>query len=379
VGGALETARERASESTPEGALATAGLTDLEMDRSSALLSASWEIDLFGGVRRAVEASDARVGGALEGRRGVQLALIAEVARSYVQLRGDQRRLALAEKNTALQGQTRRRVSDLARVGLGSNLDVSRASAQLAATRALAPPLRASIRAAGHRLGVLTGRSPSALLDRLLASSPAVDPPDLVPSGLPSDLLRRRPDVRAAERRLAAATAEIGVRTADLYPRFFLTGGGGLGSTRFADLFESGSRTFSIGPRVTWPIFQGGRIRAGIAAAEADRDIRWAEYRQAVLLAVEDVENALVAYAEEELRRRALAEAAAESARAVTLATVVYDKGLESFLTVLDAERSLVEVEDRLAASETAVVLRLVGVYAALGGGWEAAESVGNS
>ncbi|MEO1082660.1 MAG: efflux transporter outer membrane subunit, partial [Acidobacteriota bacterium] len=371
LGGSASAERSRASETTPEGALAAAGLADLTQDRYGSFLSASWEVDLFGAVRRRTEAAVARVGEAEAAVAGVRLGLIAEVARTYVELRGAQRRLALAERSVDLQAQTARRVEDLHRVGLGSRLDAERARALVAGTRARLAPLRTSVRFAVHRLLVLTGRPPASLDGHLgLRPSALAEPPDLVPTGLPSELLRRRPDVLAAERRLAAATAEVGAATADRYPRFFLTGAGGFDSTSFSDLFESASRSWRLGPSIRWPIFQGGRLRAGVDAAEAGRAQAAAEYRQAVLLAVEDVENALVAYGEEELRRRALADAADASARATELALVVYDRGLESFLTVLDAERTQVELDDQLAASETGVLLRLVQLYAALGGGW---------
>ncbi|MEM8931741.1 MAG: efflux transporter outer membrane subunit, partial [Acidobacteriota bacterium] len=367
--------RSRASETTPDGALASTGLADLESSRYGLGLSAAWEVDLFGGVRRSIEAADAQVDVAIESRRGVLLAVVAEVARTYTMLRGDQRRLALVEKNIRLLDETRRRVVDLHRVGLGSRLDAERATAQWQTTRASAAPLRLSVRAAAHRLAVLTGRQPDALLDRLLASAPPIEPPDLVPVGLPSELLRRRPDVRAAERRLAASTATLGVATADLYPRFFLSGRAGTASSRFADVFDAVSRTWSLGPSISWPIFQGGRLRAGVAAAEAELTIAEAEYRHSVLRAVEDVETALVAYAEEELRRRALTDASAASREAADKARIVYDRGLDDFLTVLDAERTLTSTEDALAVAETGVVLRLIDLYAALGGGWQVAES----
>ena len=355
----------------PNGALAEAGLADLEDDAYFLGLSASWEIDLFGGIRRSVEAAEARIAVAEEGRRAVLLGVIAEVARTYTELRGTQRRLELAEKNVELQQGTYEVVQTRARVGLVSELDERRAAAQLEGTRSRVPPLRATVRMAAHRLAVLTGRSPAELLDTLLEVRPLSDPPDLVPVGLPSELLARRPDVRLAERQLAAATADVGVRTADLYPRFSLTGAAGLDSSSFADLFAGASRTWNLAAGLTAPIFQGGRIRAGIEAAEARTDAALAAYHQAVLSALEDVENALVNYAEEELRRRTLTEAAQASGRATELARILYDKGLEDYLTVLDAERNLTEVEDRLAQSETGVVLRLVGLYAALGGGWE--------
>ncbi|MEM8962691.1 MAG: efflux transporter outer membrane subunit, partial [Acidobacteriota bacterium] len=316
IGGSASAERARAGVSTPEGAIASAGFAELTQNRYDTFLSASWELDVFGGVQHATEAADARLDLAIEGVNGVVLGLIAEVARNYIDLRGNQRRLALAEENVALQTETARRVADLHRVGLGSKLDADRAQAQLAGTRARLAPLRASIRATTHRLAVLTGQPPHALLDRLSSTAPLAEPPDWVEVGVPTDLVRRRPDLRVAERRLAASTAEIGVATANLYPRFFLSGAGGLTTTEASDVLDVVNRTWRLGPSISWPIFQGGRLRAGVLAAEAERDAGWAEFRQAVLVAIEEVETALVGYVEEERRRRSLTEAAAASAEA---------------------------------------------------------------
>ena len=354
----------------PAPALARQGLAELEGESYDAGLEASWELDLFGGIRRSVEAAQAQVEMAEEGHHAVRLGVIAEVARAYFDLRGAQRRRALAEKNVGLLADTHRVVEVRAQVGLVSELDERRALAQVQTTRSLVPPIRAAERAAAHRLAVLTGRHPTALNSALLTPQPLTTAPTQVPVGLPSELLLRRPDLRLAERRLAAATAEIGVRTAALYPSFRLTGALGLDSGSFADLFEGTSGAWSLLAGLTGPLFQGGRLRAGIDAAEAQAQGAHADYRSAVLTALEDVENALVAYAEEELRRRQLEEAADAARRASELARVVYDKGLEDYLTVLDAERSLTELEDALAQSETGVLQRVVGLYAALGGGW---------
>jgi outer membrane protein TolC len=200
-----------------------------------------------------------------------------------------------------------------ASVGLASDLESSRARAQLEATRATVPPQRAAVRGAAYRLSVLVGLAPAALLETLLVEQPIPDPPDLVPLGLPSDLLRRRPDLLAAERQLHASTAGIGVATADLYPRFFLTGGVSLESGSFSDLFESASRAGSLGPSLSWPVFQGGRIRARIEAAEARQDIARLRFEQTLLVALEDVERALVGYGETRLARDRLADATANA------------------------------------------------------------------
>jgi outer membrane protein TolC len=194
---------------------------------------------------------------------------------------------------------------------------------------------------------------------------------DLVPVGLPSDLLLRRPDVRAAERGLHAASAEVGVATADLYPRFFLTGAGGFESVSFGDLFETQSGFFAIGPSIRWPVFRGGAIRARVAAAEARVDAQYARYRQSILLAVEDVERSLVGYGQQELRRRSLVESRDAAVKAANLVRQIYERGLVPFLEVLDAERRALEVDLDLVRSEAEVTRQAIRLYRSLGGGWQ--------
>lgn len=356
------------------GALSDLGFAELETDLYQAGFDAFWEIDIFGGTRRSVEAADARLAASVENRRDVLLSVIAEVARNYVELRGTQRRLAVSQKNIRIQSDTLTFVENRVKAGLSSELDASRARAQLESTRSTVPPLRASIKATAYRLSVLLGRQPGVLLEELLQQKPIPHTPDLVPVGLPSDLLLRRPDLRALEQELHAATAEIGVATSDLFPKFFITGAAGLESVSFSDLFKASSGAWSIGPSVSWPVFRGGAIRSNIKATEARQSLELARYTQTVLIALEEVESALVRYAEEELARRELRRAADSSTVAVSLAQVVYDKGLADFLTVLDAERVLTEIEDRLVQSETEVVLKLIVLYKSLGGGWEVFE-----
>jgi NodT family efflux transporter outer membrane factor (OMF) lipoprotein len=196
--------------------------------------------------------------------------------------------------------------------------------------------------------------------------------------GLPSDLLRRRPDLRRAERNIHAATADIGVATADLFPRFFLTGAAGFESKKFTDVFQANSLVWSLGPNISWPVFQGGRIRANIAAGEARRDEVLAVYRQAVLSALKDVETALVRYAQRQLERERIAASYTAQAKAVQMAEAQYQNGLQNFLTVLDAERRLNDIENGLAVTETRVVSDVISLYKALGGGWEEAIGAGN-
>jgi NodT family efflux transporter outer membrane factor (OMF) lipoprotein len=332
---------------------------------------ASWELDVFGGNRRQVEAADARMAGVEEGRRSIQLSVVAESARNYLELRGLQRQIAIIEKNLTLQQHTLDLTNDKLRVGTGTDFEVARAEGQLRATEARLPNLNAEIAAGAYRLSVLTGQRPDALLNDLLKREPLPAPPDRVPVGLPSDLLRRRPDIRRAEYELAAATADIGVATADLFPRFSLTGAAGLEALHFTDLFQSGSNTARLGPQVRWPIFQAGRIRANIKATEARADAAAAAYEQAVLAALGETEAALERYGRELETRRKLQGAVDSNQRAVDLAKQRFDIGTGTQFEVIDAEARLLAVESDLVQSETASLTKLVALYKALGGGWD--------
>jgi NodT family efflux transporter outer membrane factor (OMF) lipoprotein len=304
----------------------------------------------------------------------VLVTITAEVAIIYLELRGNQRRMAVAENNIRIQKDTLDFVEKRYRTGLGSELAVVQARSQLRATESFVPTLKAAIRAGAYQLGVLTGQMPAMALTELQSTKPLPLPPKLVPVGLPSDLLLRRPDLRRAERQLAASTSEIGTARADLFPRFFLTGSYGYDSTSLSDLFTWSSRTWSLGPTVHWPVFQGGRIRANIEATEARNEAALARYEQAVISALAEVESALAGYVEVQEERRKLAESVQASVRAVELAKNLYELGLSDFLTVLDADGRLTLVEDRLVVSEITMVTRLIQVYKALGGGWEKFE-----
>ncbi len=353
------------------------GLVDREEDFYEAGFDASWELDVFGGVRRARQAATARAEAAEEDRRDVLRTVLAEVARGYVELRGAQRRLDVARDNLRIQQQSLELVENKVKAGLARPLELEQARAQLAATRSTVPGFQAQVRAGAHRLGVLVGEQPGTLIEELSAVRAVPAPPAAVPVGLPSDLLRRRPDVRRAERQLAAAVADVGVAVADLYPRFMLTGAAGREAGSASDLGSGSAGTWFLSPRVTLPLFQGGRIRANIRATEARHEQAVARWEQAVLLAVEESETALIRYTRERERSRSLAEAAAASRRAVELAEVLYSRGLSDYLVVLDAQRTLNDVEDRLAVSDTAVATGLVRIYKALGGGWEVFEASG--
>jgi NodT family efflux transporter outer membrane factor (OMF) lipoprotein len=332
---------------------------------------ASWELDVFGGARRARQVAGAEVAAAEFSRRDTLVTLLAEVARDYVEARSYQRRLAIARDNIKAQEQslaiTQRRFTN----GLTSNLDVQQAATLLSTTIADIPTLEISLQTSIHRLGVLLGQSPGALLTELSAVAPIpVAPPD-VPVGLPSQLLLRRPDVQRAERDLAAATAEIGVATADLFPKFSLTGAAGFQSVSASDWFSGGSRFWSIGPTVQWNIFDAGRIRATIKVTNARQEEALGNYEKTVLTSFEDVENALVSYAKEQVRRRSLADAVKSSEVSRSVADKLYANGLANFINVLDAERSVYQAEDQLVQSDRAVSANLISLYKALGGGWE--------
>jgi NodT family efflux transporter outer membrane factor (OMF) lipoprotein len=340
-------------------------------DLYDAHFDASWEIDVFGSKRRELQEANALLASVVEDRHDVLVSVLAEVARNYIEVRNSQQRIAIACKNIAAQQDA----ADIARarfkVGLASQLEVKQAEAVLATTQSQIPDLETSLKHSVHRLGVLIGQEPGALTDELSSTAPVPAPPPEVPVGLPSDLLRRRPDVRRAERQLAAATANIGVQTAELFPKFSLTGIAGFQSFSVGDWFTGGSRYWSAGPTVTWRIFDLGHVRSQIQTANAQAQQSLAAYEKTVLGSLEEVENGLVAYANEQTRYRALAAAVDANRGAFDLATDRYKKGLATFLDVVDAERSLYQAEDELADSQGRISVNLVTLYKALGGGWE--------
>lgn len=371
---------------------AGASVTETELSRNGQLLSfappgvddrltlydsgfdAFWELDVFGGKRRGLEAATADLQSAEEERRATMLSVMAEVARNYAELRGAQRRLAITERNAETQKSTLDLIAEQESVGSASRLDVARSESQLASTRSELPRIRAEIRAQIHRLAVLIGDDPQALAATLLDPAAVPAPPDIVPVGLRTDILRRRPDVRAAERRLAAATADVGVAVAELFPSFSLTGAAGFESISFDDWVEASSGTWAVGPALSLPIFRRGQLRAQVNAAEARADAEAALYEQSVLRALEDAETSLVNYAEEIETRAELDEAVATQREAMGLINERFREGDVDFLEVLDTERALLAVEERLVRSETAIATNLVALYKALGGGWEAFE-----
>lgn len=331
---------------------------------------AAWEIDLFGRVRHQVAAARAEAEATKADLQNVRITVAAEVARNYLELRGAQTRRAVAEENARTQRDTLRLTQIRFDVGPGDPVDVESAKARLNATEAAIPTLRIAEAQAAHRLAVLLGERPGALAAALAATPEArVQAPAAIAIGDASTFLRRRPDVQAAERRLAAETARTGVATADLFPRVSVTGFVGFLSGDLGGLFKSGSQAWAVTPTVSWAGLDMGSARARLRAQEARSDASLALYEQTALRAVEDLQNALVAYRERQAQVLSLAQQVAASRRAAELAHIRYKEGRIDFLRVLDAERTRLEAEDGLAAAQTAANVDVVMIHKALGGG----------
>lgn len=373
VGSQADYSRSRVSENSFNGPPPAAGQS-LGNNLFDAALDMSWEIDVFGGTRRAVEAAQSELQAGIESARDMLVTVIAEVGLGYLDLRGAQRQWVVARENLRTQEDTLALTRDRFQAGLASELDTARATAQVAATRAQIPPLEEAQQRAMHRLCVLLGKPPGELESQLMVAGPIPTAPPRVPLGLPSDLIRRRPDIRRAEQHLAAATAQIGVATSDLFPRFHLTGAAGVRSVEASDLLDGGSRFWSLGPSIRWPILSAGRIRQNIRTQDARQEQALLRYEQTVLNSLEEVENALVAFGREQERHRALEAAAQASSRSVTLADERYRGGLADFLDVLEAQRSLLAAQDSLVQCERRLGQELVRLFKSLGGGWQSSD-----
>jgi len=297
--------------------------------------------------------------------------LLAEVARNYVELRGGQLRLEIARRNLKLQEEDLELARARFQTGVVSELDVTRAAALLAGIRGALPPLETSVHRSMYGLAFLLGREPGELVAELSPNKPVPPAPPEVPIGLPADLLRRRPDVRMAERQLAAETARIGLAKSDWFPKLSLTGDAGLESVTLGKWFEPGSQFWSLGPTLQWRALDFGRVRAEVKAQTAVQEAALATYERAVLNSLQEAENAVVAFAQEQNRHGALGDEVAENRRSLDMANGLYTQGSVSYLDVLDAERSLYQSEDDLAVSDQAVSIDLITLYKALGGGWE--------
>ena len=374
--------RQRFSLNTPNGAVfgiaGSGGLRGLPpgvtisnpFNQYQLGLSASWELDLFGRVRRSIEAADADVTSAVENERAVRISLAGDVAEAYIDLRGAQLRRSILEQSLA----TQRDVYDLTRerwnAGLTTDLDVENASSEVSVTEAQVPPLEREITQDINQLSRLMDREPDALRAELARASPVPPAPPRVPVGLPGELARRRPDVRRAEASLHAATARVGVAVADLFPRLTLSAAGGYQSEGLSRLIEAASRFGSLGPTLELPIFEAGARRAVIRLQDAREKEAAIDYARTVLNALHEVENALAAYSSEQASRASLVAASQASRNALTLARQRYESGLASFIEVLDAERTLQQNELARAQATTAESTDLVELYKALGGGW---------
>ena len=341
-----------------------------QQDLYQAGLDAVWELDIFGGRRRSVESADASIQAAIESIRDVQVSVTAEVALNYMQLRGYQREIAIAQNNLKAQKHTAEITHKRLSVGFASALDAANADSDVAMTESQIPVFEAAAQQSIYALSVLLARLPAELLKQLSPMGNLPSVPAQVPAGLPSDLLRRRPDIRASEAQLHASTAQIGVAIADLFPKFSLTGMMNWNSNLLSTWWTGSSLSYSFGPVVAWPIFQGGAIVSNVHLQEALRDQAFITYQKTVLAAFQDVENALIAFAKEQQHRKALTDAVAANRKAVDLSLQLYTEGQIDFLNVLNAQRSLYASEDALVQSERSIATDLIALYKALGGGW---------
>ncbi len=346
-----------------------------EADLYQAGFDALWEMDIFGGIRRSIESAEATVKATQEDLHNVQISLASEVALNYIKLRGFQQQIVVAEENLKAEKHTAEITRQKQRAGFVGTLDVANAEAQVATTRAQIPLLQVSSRQAIYALSVLLGRQPASLLGELSKTEPLpVTPPD-VPAGLPSELLRRRPDIRQAEAQLHAATAQIGVAEADLFPKFSLTGSLSWQSNLFHDWFTGSSRGSSFGPAMDWAIFQGGAIRSNIRMQKALQDQAVISYKKTVLTALQEVENALYAYDKEKEHRSALSEAVIASRKAVAVSKQLYSAGQTDFLNVLQAQATLYASQNAFVQSNSNTCQDVIALYKALGGHWETYSS----
>ena len=361
--------RTRASAKSPQAI--PGGGSPGEQSLYTSRFDAFWEIDVFGRIRRSVEAADAELERSWEDYHDVRLSLFAEVARNYIELRTAQMRLHYARANVEIQRQTLRLTQNRYEAEIAPELDVSQARLVLANTEAEIPSLRIAETAAINRLAVLAGTTPHDLREILAITGTLPEIQALPGAGVPAELLRRRPDIRSAERALAAQTARIGIATSQRYPSFSLAGMLGFQATHFSDMTNWDSRMYSFGPQMRWLLFDGFRVTSLIAVEDARSQQLAAAYESTVLHAVEEVENALIGLAQEQQRAEALVRSVEAARDALEKVETLYRSGLADFQRVLDVQRSLALQEDRLAISEGLVLQQAVALYKALGGGWD--------
>lgn len=333
---------------------------------------ATWELDVFGYRRWQLEAARHRIEASIENRRNVMISVISEVARHYVELRQAQNRLAIQQKNIDLQQQSLNLTNQRYLIGLAPRQDNTQAATQLETLRANLPPLQATIETSAHAIAILTGRDPNNLLGVLSMPQPVPIAQPVVGLGLPASLILRRPDIRQAERELAATNAEVGATRAQLYPTLRFTGSWGWEAIKIQDLYKWSSRYWSINPTISWPIYQRRELRANVKVAQARYAQQEVLFRQSILTALGDVQDAVSTLKSARVQHQDLAAAVAQNEQTVQLTTALYKDGLNNYLSVLDAQRNLVNLQDRLAQSEAAITLQTIRLYKALGGGWQA-------
>lgn len=336
----------------------------------SAGFDASWEVDVFGGVLRSIEAAEADLETSQANLENSQVSLVAEVGLNYIELRGLQIRLDIARNNLTSQSETLQLTEWRAQAGLVSRQDVEQARSNREQTRAQIPSLATSLAEAEHRLDILLGKTPGTLHARLAENGDLPAMPENIAVGIPADTLRQRPDIRATERQLAAETARVGMAEAARYPSFKLSGSIGLEALSADALGNSGAAASSLLAGITAPVFDAGRLRNQVLIQDAVREQAQLAYQQAVLNALEEVENALVALNHNGERREALRSAAGSARSAAKMAQQQYSAGLIDFQSLLDTERSVLTIEDSLASTDTENLLALIRLYKALGGGW---------
>jgi len=331
---------------------------------------ASWELDVFGGGRRGVEAALARTEAAEWNRRDAAVTLAAEVADAYFALRLDQEQIAVLDSEIERQGRALQIAANIAKVGLTPSIDVTRQNGNITATRARMEPLKADLDVRKHALGVLVGQPPGALMGELSGPLPALAPTPEIPAGLPSDLLRRRPDIRAAERNLAASTADIGVAVADLYPKFSLTGMAQLISTAFGNLFSGDSLQLTGTGQATFPLFDWGKRKANVGVRKEQREQAYQDYRLTVLQALRDVEDPLSKIDAERRRNTLLRQALADADRTAAADQARYQSGLVAQDTVINTQMDVLRAKENLADSDAQLRQLSVALFKAIGGGW---------
>ncbi len=343
----------------------------VDAESYAAQFDASWELDIFGGVRRSVEAAEADLAAQTEDLHDALVTLTAEVALNYIELRTYQKRLEFAASNVASQQETWQLLEAVSQAGRGDELALTQARYNLESSKSRIPSLETGLEETMNRLAVLLGKPAGKLNSELQEAIPLPDVSIKLAVGVPANILRQRPDIRQAERQLAAQTARVGEAEADLYPRFSLSGSIGLETISLDKLLSGSGRFWSFGPSFSWPIFQAGAIRSNIKIQGEKQQQAFLSYESVILSALEEVENSLLAYAKEQERLESLRKAASAASLAADLAGHQYATGMTGFSDVLDAQRSLISFEDELAQSKGEVLADLVRMYKALGGGWQ--------